>query len=302
MKQSKNKTDEARNAGCRYSDVNDTFNKLAKKNEFELKNALIEPIHQKFPFAKNGICAFIATVGSGKTYNYLKMVAIQENLFDEPYFETVAICSTSGEFDKTVQTFRAAIKKSKLISIKDEELLTWLDGYKPKILLYNTLRKFIKNDFKDPDEQMKTIIKENRLHTDPNRLLKFLSVKLSEIGFRTYPHRLLLILDDYHAHPLLKKKDSPLSRELKKLRHFNINVIISVQTVKSIPKDIKRTLSDLVLFPGISEYDFKDLIRESTASCFDFKVLWENYRKIKCQRTMMKIHIAARRIIITHPD
>jgi hypothetical protein len=284
------------------SKVNHAFNKLAKKNQFELKNALIEPIHPEFPFAKNGICAFIATVGSGKTYNYLKMVAIQETLFDEPFFETVVICSTSGEFDKTVQTFKAAITKSNLISIKDEELLEWLDEYKSKILLYNTLRKFIRNDFKNPSEEMKVIIREFRLQNDPNRLLKFLSSKLSDMGWKTYPHRLLLILDDFHAHPLLKKKDSPLSRELKKLRHFNINVIISVQTAKSIPKDIKRTLSDLILFPGISEYDFKDLIRESTASCFDYLVLWNAYKNISNQRTLFKIHIAARRVIISYPD
>ena len=62
-----------------------------------------------------------------------------------------------------------------------------------------------------------------------------------------------------------------MCRLLKKLRHFNINVIICVHTEKSIPKDIKRTLSDLILFTGIGEEDFNDLIKESPAGIFDRK-------------------------------
>jgi hypothetical protein len=101
---------------------------------------------------------------------------------------------------------------------------------------------------------------------------------------------------------MLKSKDTPLSRELKKLRHFNINVIICVQTVKSIPKDLKRNLNDIILFSGISEIDFKELIRESTASCFEYKTLWDSYSKIKCNRTMFRLHVSARRVIITPPS
>jgi hypothetical protein len=162
--------------------------------------------------------------------------------------------------------------------------------------------EFVRNNYKNPSEEMLKIIVEYRLQRDPKRLLKFIVLKLNEIGWQTYPHRLLLILDDFASHPLLKSKDTPLSRELKKLRHFNINVIICVQTVKSIPKDIKRVLSDIILFPGISELNFKELIRESTASCFEYKVLWNEYSKIKCLRTMFRLHVAARRIIITPPS
>jgi hypothetical protein len=241
-------------------------------------------------------------MAAGKTYNYLKPAHKQQYLFNEPFFETVVICSTSGEFDKTVKSFKTAIDKSNLITIKDEELLDWLTAYKQKIFLHNTIMEFVRNNYKNPSEDMMKIIFEHRLQRDPKRLLKFIATKLQEIGWQTYPHRLLLILDDFANHPLLKSKDTPLSRELKKLRHFNINTIICVQTVKSIPKDIKRNLSDIVLFPGISEIDFKELIRESTASCFDYKVLWNEYSKIKCDRTMLKLHVSARRIIITPPQ
>jgi hypothetical protein len=280
-------------------DVDSIFNKLAKKNEFELKNALTEPIHKDFPFGKNGICAFIGGMGKGKSFQYLKLAAKQQYLSNEPFFETIAICSTSGEFDKTVKSFKPAIDKSNLLTVKDDELLEWLKGYKQKVFLYNTIMEYVRNEFKSPSEEMMKLILEHRLQRDPRRLLKFITMKINEIGWRTYPHRLLLILDDFASHPLLRHKENPLSRELKKLRHFNINVIVCVQTTKSIPKDIKRNLSDIVLFTGISEEDFKYLIRESSASCFEYKVLWESYRKITGNHSMMKLHISARRVIIT---
>jgi hypothetical protein len=89
---------------------------------------------------------------------------------------------------------------------------------------------------------------------------------------------------------------------LKKLRHFNISVIICVQTVKSIPKDLKRNMSDLIVFPGISEEDFIYLIRESSASCFDYKKLWSVYRKIKDKHTLMCLHIEAHKVFLYPPS
>jgi hypothetical protein len=281
----------------KFKCVDDTFDKLAAKHRTELENAKIKAIHEEFPYAQNGICSFIAGMGKGKTFNYFKMIAKQEVLNEEPFFELVVLCSTCEKFDKTAMTFKQAIRKSKVIAVKDDELLKWFEEYKAKILLYNTLMKFVNNGLKNPDEEMTRIINENGLR-NPKKLLEFISKKFTELGFKTYPHRCLLILEDFASHPLLKRKEDPLSRMLKKLRHFNINVIIVVQTVKSIPKDLKRNLSDLVLFTGISEDDFKDLIRESSASCFGYKNLWEVYSKIKEPQAMMCIHIAADKIII----
>lgn len=90
-----------------------------------------------------------------------------------------------------------------------------------------------------------------------------------------------------------------MCRLLKKLRHFNINVIICVQTVKSIPKDIKRTLSDIVLFAGVGEEDFMNLIKESPASVFDRKVIWKEYNQLSNPHDMFAIHIKGKKIVIT---
>jgi hypothetical protein len=249
----------------KFQQVDSTFEKLAAKHKSELENAKIKAIHPDFPFAQNGITAMIAAPGTGKTYNYLKMIAQQEVLYEEPFFELVAISSTSDKFDKTVLTFKQAIRKSKLEAVRDEDLLKWLQEYIDKVLLYNTLMKFVNNGLKNPDEEMTRIINENSLRT-AKKTIEFISKKFAELGWKTYPHRCLLIMDDFASHPMLKRKEDPLSRMLKKLRHFNINVVICVQTTKSIPKDLKRILTDCVLFPGISEEDFKYLIKESTLS------------------------------------
>ena len=131
--------------------------------------------------------------------------------------------------------------------------------------------------------------------------MKYITDKLIKYNWATYPHRCLLVLDDFANHPLLRHKENEMCRLLKKLRHFNINVIICVQTVKSIPKDIKRTLSDIILFSGIGEDDFMDLIKESPASMFDKKQLWNEYRKLTNLQAMFQIYIKARKIVITKP-
>ena len=150
-------------------------------------------------------------------------------------------------------------------------------------------------------KKCKKIITDNNLH-QTKKLIEFVSKKLKEIGWKTYRHRLLLVCDDFASHPLLKRKEDPLSRMFKKLRHFNINAIIIVQTVKSIPKDLKRNLSDCVIFPGLSKIDFYDLIRESSLSCFDPDEIWNEYSKINNPQAMFSLHVAARKRDITFPQ
>ena len=140
---------------AKFKKIDERFDQLSLKYKDELENAKIKEIHSEFPFAQNGITAFIAGMGAGKSYNCLKLIAKQEVIFNNPFFETVVICSTSGEFDKTVKVFKEAILHSKLIAIKDTELLQWLEEYTGKVLLYNTLMRFLNNDLKNPDEDMK---------------------------------------------------------------------------------------------------------------------------------------------------
>ena len=78
---------------------------------------------------------------------------------------------------------------------------------------------------------MRLIMKHNLANKKP-KVMKYIINKLMKYNWRTFPHRCLLILDDFANHALLRSKETDLSRLLKKLRHFHINVMICVQTVK----------------------------------------------------------------------
>ena len=224
-----------------FQQIDASFNKLAQQNKSELDSALIKPIHDSYPFAQNGVCAMIASMGSGKTYNYLKSIARQEVIFpDQPFYELVVICSTSSKFDKTVETYKELITKSKLIHVNDADLLSWLNKYMRRILKYNSIMTYINSGLKNPNDEMNRLIEKHRL-AKKEKLIKYITEKLVKYDWKTYPHRCLLVLDDFASHPLIRSKETEMCRLLKKLRHFNINVIICVQTVKSIPKDIKRS-------------------------------------------------------------
>lgn len=283
-----------------FNEINNTFEKLSRQNK-KLQWGMIEPIHEKFPFAQNGITAMIAPPGSGKSYNYIKFVAKQEVLFDEPYFELINICSTSSDFDMTVKTFKDAIKKSKVVATKDVDLLPWINKYLKRILKYNAINDCVLSKLKNVDEILQKSIDKHKL-MKKEKLLKYCATKLSQYQWKTIPHRCLLIMDDFASHPLLRSKETELCRMLKKLRHFYINVMICVQTVKSITLDLKRILTDVILFPGVSRDGFFDLIKEGPFGSFDAKLLWNSYKDLNDRRIMFIIYCIAGKVVIIMPD
>ena len=285
-----------------FKDIDEQFDKVQKKNKY-LKYALLTPIHEKYPYAQNGITAMIASMGSGKTYTYLKLMKQQEVLFDDAFYELIVLCSTSNKFDATVNAFKGLITKSKLVPIKDTDLLEFLNKYMRRILKFNSLNKFMV-DSKDMDEELGRVAEKHKLKLDSKKpadiekVVRYVTGKLQKYQWRTFPHRCLLVLDDFAAHPLLRSKENELPRLLKKLRHFNINVIICVQTTRSIPRDIKRILSDCILFPGISRDDFYDLMKEGPFGEFDADEVYKVYKSLTNKHDRLVFHIAANKIII----
>ena len=289
-----------------FKDIDKQFDKVQQKNKY-LKYALLTPIHHKYPYAQNGITAMIASMGSGKTYTYLKLMKQQEVLFDDAFYELIVLCSTSNKFDATVNAFKPLITKSKLVAIKDTDLLEFLNKYMRRILKFNALNKYMK-DRKDIDEELERICNKHQLKLDSTKpkdvekVVKYVCNKIEKYQWRTFPHRCLLVLDDFASHPLLRSKENELPRLLKKLRHFNINVIICVQTTRSIPRDIKRILSDCIIFPGISRDDFYDLMKEGPFGEFDTDECYTSYKALTNKHDRMVFHIAANRIIVHKAD
>ena len=94
---------------AKFRKIDERFDQLSLKYKDELENAKIKPIHEKYVFAQNGITAFIAWMSDGKSCNCLKLIARQDVLSNNQCYQTVVICSTSGEFGKTNKVFKDAI-------------------------------------------------------------------------------------------------------------------------------------------------------------------------------------------------
>lgn len=295
-----------------FEEVEGLFQRYAAENVEELEASKIKPFHSElFPYSQNGIHLMIATVGSGKTYNYLKLAAKQQYIKQKDVlYDLVVICSTSGEFDKTVKAYKDVITKSKLVHVKDSELLTYLSKYMKRILKFNGIYEMLKSQFTKVSDEMVRVIGKHNLKNpideqqkmkpkDKLKLLKYLMGKIEKYNWKLrFPHRMLLIMDDFAAHPLLRTKEAEMSRLLKKLRHFNINVILCVQTVASVPKDIRRLAHDVSLFPGMSTEDLKILFRNGPFAIFDEDKLIDIYKKLKPQN-MMTIHIGAGKVVVS---
>jgi hypothetical protein len=264
------------------------------KIEQILPHTSVPGVNNGFPFSVNGLWLFLARPGSGKTHTYYNMlieldtinrdIPIREHESyadfrarqNEPFFETVALCSKTADLDKTVSALSPGIRNANFITIDEDRILDWLQSYRDVIVLYNSVMRFIRSGFSKPDNNVMKMIRENRLNK-PQKIIDYMEALLDKLGWKQYPHRMLLIMDDAANSPLLKQKDGVMMDVLRTLRHLDITVIICIQAVKDTPKDVKRLMTDAVLFPGIAEYDFIDLIRESTLGWLNAWEAWYEY-------------------------
>ena len=266
-------------------EVNNEIDKVIKKNKKELDTALIKPLHKQHPFSSNGLYCFIGNPGSGKTYYILKHILLSEKLFEKPYYSLIVFCSTSNGLDKTVMAFKDKIK-TPLIFINDTELLDFLEEHVQAKMRYYSIYRYVMSDFKKPDETMQEIIRTNNLN-NKTKIIKYIANELNKYQTNRYPLNCLVVLDDFANNELLTNKKSKLFTYFTKTRHYNITFIIAVQTVKFVPKNVKRMVSDCVLYGGISEEDFIGLMKELSHP-WNIQKLFEEYKQ-KCSQEHVKL-------------
>ena len=56
------KDKEEKTVDQKFREIDKLFDKFSEKNHEQLSNAEIKPIHEKYPFAQNGICAFMISL------------------------------------------------------------------------------------------------------------------------------------------------------------------------------------------------------------------------------------------------
>ena len=268
------------------NEVNEDIEKIIKKNKKELSTALIRPMHKQHKFSTNGMYAFIGKMGSGKTFYIMKHIMLSEKLFERPYYNLIVFCSTSNGLDKTVLAFKDKIK-TRLLFINDSELLDFLEQHVKEKMRYYSIYKYVMSDFKKPDETMQEIIRLNGLNTK-TKIIKYIANELNKYQTNIYPVNCLVVLDDFANNELLTNRKSKLHTYFTKTRHYNITFIISVQTVKFIPKNVKRMLTDCVLYSGLSEDDFLSLMKELSHP-WNINRLFEEYKQNCCKEHVKMI-------------
>jgi hypothetical protein len=124
------------------------------------------------------------------------------------------------------------------------------------------------------------------------KLLAWILKKIEQYGVSRTVLPLLVVLDDFAGHPLIERKETPLARMMTKCRHYSCTFIIAVQTCKYVIKNIRRQATDVVVWSGLSQEDFFMLFKEIAFS-YDFKILWEEYRKLPTQTSHLILNIKA---------
>ena len=271
-------------------EVDEILTKVRKKNSKELSMALIKPLTKEYQFCSNGIYLFSAPMGSGKSYEIMRHILISERLFDEGYYSLIVFCSTSGGLDKTVQAFLPKVK-TPIAFVPDTSLLPFLRRHIKIKKKYYAIIQFMNSNLKKPSQEMERIITKHGLKKKEQQL-KYMAEKLLKYGTDRYPANLLLILDDFASHPLLQQKESELNRILTKTRHYNLTCIIAVQTTKFVIKNLKRMLTDCILWRGLSQDDWINLMRELSHS-FDADILWNQYHQLKDSHSRLELHMIA---------
>lgn len=260
------------------------------KNQRDIEMALIKPLSPEYPFSTNGIYFLIGKMGAGKSYWIWRHIMITERLFSKPYYSKIIFCSTSGKLDKTAEVLSKNVK-TPIEYIAEDNLLPYLKRHLRRKLKYYSLVKHVLSKMVESNEEMARIISKHSLIDIEDRIA-YIANKLVKYQTASYPYNTLLVLDDAAGSPLLKNGNSELCRLLTKTRHFNLTVIIAVQTLRFVHLNVKRLATDIICYSGFSQQDFTSMLQQ-TPNNLDIKSTTAEYLNHKGQHDRFIINITS---------
>lgn len=283
--------------------VDSIMKRETKKNKRELEMASIKPLSKDWLFSTNGVYFFCSKMGGGKTYMIMKHLMITDRLFGHNYYDTIIFSSTSDEMDKTVETLSPNVS-TPITNVSDTNLLIFMQKHIKEKMKYYAIWKYALSDGQNVSKIMQKIIDKHKLYRmhkgeriiDIKQLITYSIIKISKWKFNRYPSMSLLIMDDFAGHPLLKDPESPLARMFTKTRHYNLTVILAVQTWRFINLNFKRLCTDIVIWKGFSKEDFEKMIKQ-TPNDQNWENLWEQYKNLPDQHSHMILHIATSSVL-----
>ena len=278
--------------------VDDLIEQDIKKHKKLLNGSLIKPISEDYPFASNGLYFFCGKMGTGKTYQVCRHIMMTERMFPKPYYDNVIWTSTSDGMDNTVESLKGSIQ-TPIQFVKDTNLITFLNKHLRQKEKFNALNRLVNSKFKDVNKKMKEIAVKHGLYKDGRnekfelrRVVAYITEKMTKYPFRQYPSYTLLVMDDFAGHPLVKNETSPLNIMFTKTRHYHLTGILITQSWRFIHFNFKRLCTDIVVYKGFSQKDFKTMI-EQTPNNQEWEELWEKYKNLPSEHSSMRLHITA---------
>ena len=306
------------------------MNAIAARNRDALNAAKIQPLSPEWPFCTNGLYLLLATAGCGKSRFIIKHIMMSERLFDQPYYSLICYCSTSGELDKTVSTYiNSKMIKTPLVEVSDDNLMAFLERHLKRKRKYYAMIEYIRSKFKTVNKTLRHSIDKHRFivkvrckgsdlrdrgdiipaystgnmfnnEIDTNtiekinkpKLLAWIAMKMRKYNVNRSIVPLLVVLDDFAGHKLIERKETPLAKMMTKCRHYSCTFIIAVQTPKYVIKNIRRQATDVVVWSGLNEEDFFELMKEIQFS-YDKDALWLEYRQLPDQRDHLILNVKA---------
>ena len=283
--------------------IEEEMNAIAAKHKDALNSALIQPFSPEWKFCTNGLYLLLATAGCGKSRFIIKHILMSERLFAEPYYSLICYCSTSGELDKTVSTYiNSKTIKTPLVQVSDDKLLEFLERhlkrkhkFKVKVKCRGKHNIVLRDVY---PVYASGVVLENEIDTNciekinKPKLLAWIAAKMRYYQVSKPVCPLLVVLDDFAGHKLIERKETPLARMMTKCRHYSCTFIIAVQTAKYVIKNIRRQATDIVVWSGLSEEDFYDLMKEIQYS-YNKDALWNEYRQLKNQKDHLILNVKA---------
>jgi hypothetical protein len=147
-----------------------------------------------------------------------------------------------------------------------------------------------------PDHLISVMEEDNIQYVDivnKPELLNYITQKIMQYDVHRTVLPLLVVLDDFASHKLIERRETPLCKLMTKCIHNHCTFMIAVQTAKHVNKTIRRMATDIVLWQGVSEEDFDDVMKEISYA-YPKEEIWDVYRTLPSQYSYLQLNVKNR--------
>lgn len=204
----------------------------------------------------------VAGMGSGKTNLICNLIT---NHYKGYYHQILVVSPTVGNDPKwdVVKEVKGVLAENKPLKKAMDDEMTEETGNRKLPKVVHVDEESVEKAQEQTKPKFDSRMKEEDFFSDMSEIPDRMQIQndtVEELRERGYgsksqmmTNRMLVILDDQAGKFDGNTKNSPLTNFWFKFRHYNCSVIVVAQSVKAIPKQMRTTVSSLVVFQVNSE-------------------------------------------------